>query len=154
MSWLRQLTPAVTLKTRLALCGVLWVLAGLMLCVRGGVALLASGRLWLVVLAFFLGLLKGRLLARTAKKNIERLRLQPGKRCAGSVYSWGAWLFVAMMVGFGMFLRTLHVELSLYGTILLTVGLALFWGSLPCFAAFRNYTDVKKISGKRQGLQP
>jgi len=152
MSWLRQLTPAVTLRTRLALCGVLWGMAGVMLCVRGSAALLAGGRLWLVVPAFFLGLLKGRLLARTAKKNIERLLSQPGKRCVGGVYSWGSWLFVAMMVGFGMFLPILHVDLSLYGTILLTVGLALFWGSLPCFAAFRNYTDVKKISGKRQGL--
>lgn len=152
MSWLRQLTPTVTLRTRLALGGALWVMIGIMLCVRGGAALLASGRLWLVVPAFLLGLLKGRLLARTAEKNIERLLSQPGRRCIGGVYSWSAWLFVAIMAGFGVFLRTLHVEPSLYGTILLTVGLALLRGSLPCFAACRNHTAAGKTSGKRPGV--
>ena len=136
MSFFRRFTPTVSLPTRLVVGGVIWAMAGGMLCIRAGIVLVDGGRGWMLIPAFVLGLIKGRVLARIAGKNIVRLFSQPDMRCVGSVYTWKSWAFVVLMAALGMLLRRLHIAPAIYGTLIFAVGVALLYGSWPCFVAF------------------
>jgi len=112
------------------LAAMLWSGIGLMLLVRGVLAVSGSGReIWLA-LAVLLGSIKSRLvLDKAVLKNMDRLRALDGARCIGGVYSVKTWLLVAAMIALGRGLRASPLPVWLVGLVYVTVGWGLFWSS-------------------------
>lgn len=125
-----RFVPAARVKTRILVAALLWSGIGLMLLVRGVLALAGSGREWWLAAALLLGGLKSRLvLDRVVRRNMLRLRALDGARCIGGVYSVRTWLLVAAMIGLGRALRLSPLPVWWVGLIYATVGWGLFWSS-------------------------
>jgi hypothetical protein len=125
-----RFVPAAQIRTRIFVAALLWSGIGLMLLVRGVLAVSGSGREWWLAAALVLGGLKSRLiLDRVVRRNMERLRALDGARCIGGVYSVKTWLLVAAMIVLGRGLRMSPLPLWITGLIYATVGSGLFWSS-------------------------
>lgn len=150
-----RFVPAARVKTRVMLAALLWSGIGLMLLVRGVLAVSGSGReIWLA-LAVLLGSIKSRLvLDRAVLKNMERLRALDGARCIGGVYSVKTWLLVAAMIALGRGLRASPLPVWLVGLVYVTVGWGLFWSSRQGWRYWRGLDRGQSIdvdSGGERG---
>lgn len=134
-----RLKPDVSLKTRLFLAALLWSCIGLMLLWRGGSAVFAMDREWLLPVALVLGSFKSwAILDRVALKNIDRILAKGEFSCLGGIYSWKTWLLVAVMIVLGRLLRASSLQAWLVGLIYVTVGWSLLWSSRKAWFRLRE----------------
>ncbi|MFH7320168.1 hypothetical protein ACHHRT_06065 [Desulfurivibrio sp. D14AmB] len=121
--------PGVSVSTHLLVAALLWSFIGIYLLVRG-VLLYGAGLWWPPLLALLAGALKGHyLLARSAGKNILRLRAMKDNSCLGAVYSLKMWLLVLLMMLAGRVLRVVGIPEQWVALVYLAVGFALFLSS-------------------------
>ena len=141
---LTRLVPAVQVKTRIFVAALLWSGIGVMLMVRGVLAVSGSGReVWLAA-AIVLGGIKSRLvLDRLVRRNMVRLSELDGARCLGGVYSAKTWLMVAGMIILGRTLRMSPVPIWIVDLIYMTVGWGLFWSSRVGWGAWWRFGREK-----------
>jgi hypothetical protein len=135
-----RLVPAAQVRTRIFVAALLWSGIGLMLLVRGVLAVAGSGREWWLTGALILGGIKSRLvLDRVVGRNMARLRGLDGARCLGGVYSARTWLLVAAMIALGRGLRLSPLPVWITGLLYATVGWGLFWSSRVGWAAWLGF---------------
>ncbi|HET97885.1 MAG TPA: hypothetical protein ENN98_04195 [Desulfurivibrio alkaliphilus] len=121
--------PGVSISTHLLVAALLWSFIGIYLLVRG-VLLYGDGLWWPPLLALLIGILKGHyLLARSARRNIERLLSMKDNSCLGAVYSLKMWLLVLLMMLGGRALRVVGTPEQWVALVYLAVGFALFLSS-------------------------
>ena len=134
-----RFVPAAQVQTRIFIAALLWSGIGVMLLVRGILAVFGSGFEWWLVASVLLGGLKSRLvLDRVVRRNMARLRALDGARCIGGVYSAKTWLLVAAMIALGRGLRLSPVPVWITGLIYATVGSGLFWSSRVGWSTWRQ----------------
>jgi len=122
--------PTASIRTRIMLAALLWSGIGLLLMVRGYLAVDGSGKEWFLIAALIVGSLKSLLLLdRMAVKNMGRIRDRGSDVCLGSIYSPKTWLLVAGMVLVGRLLRASTIEGWLVGLLYVAVGWALLFSS-------------------------
>jgi hypothetical protein len=138
-----RLKPDVSVKTRVFLAALLWSCIGLMLLWRGGAAMVAMDREWLVPIALLLGTVKSwAVLDRVAVKNINRIFAKGEFSCLGGIYSWKTWLLVVVMIVLGRLLRASSLQAWLVGLIYVTVGWSLLWSSRKAWFRLRGIFGV------------
>jgi hypothetical protein len=121
----------------------LWLIGGLVLCIRGTQFLTDSAAMsnvplfaGLVVAALVIGFGKGKfVLSKTSTKNIERIDQFTESKKPIQVYSTRSWIIIALMVGISIALNVFHVENIVRGPINLGIGFALIISSLAYLKA-------------------
>ncbi len=147
----------------ISLSGVLWMLIGVFLLLKGFSLLLhpssdqapsllpyltslttqpEQGSLLLVSIGLIIGFIKGRLvLAKTATRIIRKIESLPNPCSLASVYGPSYLILLASMMGLGMLLNKLPVPYDLRGVIDIAVGSALTNGSA---FYFRHFAEAKR----------
>ena len=121
--------PAASARLHLLLAALMWTVVGALLLYFGSRWVLA-GRipyawLWLAVVAGG-GVLKARfVLEPAAGRTIERIRTRGDGRCIGGFLSVRSWIFVALMVVAGRFLRGGLAPRIVVGLVYTGVGVGL-----------------------------
>jgi len=127
MSW-RALNPSVPRPWLIALAGLLWCAVGVMLWLhavawlrdlRGEMALPVTLGVGLGVIAHLA------LFARTARRNLARLRSYPPRACLFAFQAWRGYLMIALMIALGLLLRHLPVPRHSLAVAYSAIGTAL-----------------------------
>lgn len=121
----------------------LWLIGGLVLCIRGTQFLTDSAAMsniplfaGLVIAALVIGFGKGKfVLSKTSTKNIERIDQFTEPKKPIQVYSTRSWIIIALMVGISIALNVFKVENIVRGPINLGIGFALIISSLAYLKA-------------------
>ena len=137
-----RFTPRAGERVQLFSAAAMWAIGAAILLVRGIGFLHDSWFLALLALAVVLGTVKSHLLLdRVARKAVARIHGR-GRACYFGFFSWKSWLFVAVMMGGGIFLRRSGLPRDFLAVVYLGVGTALviadriFWQAF--FAASRG----------------
>ncbi len=117
---------------------LLWVTGGLLLTIRGVARIVESasshqlGTLSLFLLcAVIIGILKGKyVLAKTARRNLARLRGMSAPQRPLQVYGARSWTIIALTASLSLMLTWLGTPLLWRGSIQLAVGLSLLISSI------------------------
>lgn len=134
---LARFKPGASVATHLLVAAMLWSGIGIYLIIRG-LLLFGAGTPWLLAAALALGAVKAHwLLARAARRNIERILAMADGACLGGVYSWRMWGLVIVMMLVGRGLRMAGLAGQWVGLAYLAVGLALFLASRLFWQAWR-----------------
>lgn len=129
--------PGVSTGTHLLVAALLWSFIGIYLLLRGTL-LYNAELLWPALLALLIGALKAHyLLARSARKNINRILAMQDNSCLGAVYSLKMWGLVLLMMLAGRALRVVGFPEQWVALVYLTVGFALFLASRLFWRAWR-----------------
>lgn len=123
----------------IAFSGFVWFVMGFFLLMQGfrfltQMALRIEMAVFLIALGLLVGFLKGRyVLSKSARRVIQRIiHLSPPIHWK-NVYAPSYWLLIGAMMGLGMILK--WVPLEVRGTIDVAIGFALLNGSLLYFRA-------------------
>lgn len=120
----------------------MWTSVGLALMVAGGHWILDSHSplavpIWIAAAAA--GLVKARLLlAKSARRIVERIKIRGDGRCLGGFLSWKSWVLVLLMIGLGRLLRASPLPLLARGGIYFAIGAALAAASRPIWQSWRR----------------
>jgi hypothetical protein len=125
---------------------LLWLVAGTMLLTRAFIFLPPLEtwgqvpNLFLYVgIAVVLGLGKGfSVLAKSAKRNLERLQSYTSPQRAVQLYDRKSWILIAVMMGFGVVLQLLGFDGLIRGLLLLTMGTGLTVGSFSYYKGLKH----------------
>jgi len=146
-TWYDAITPRAGVMTQLVSAAALWLVATGILVVRGVLFIERPGAplsVWIVpiaAVALTLGLIKARLiLLPYAGRSVARIECR-GRACYFGFFAPRSWLFVATMMGGGMWLRSTALVDHWWGrvglaTLYLAVGTALgladrvFWAAV------------------------
>lgn len=135
-----NLKPAVSRHLLYVLAGLLWTVAGVILCYRSLV--------WLASLSFAseLGLEVLSALAATAfhavlfstivRKNIERIGRLPDQVCVFAFAPWRGYGMIALMMLLGIGLRSSDIPKIYLAVPFSTMGMTLLLGSIAFFRTF------------------
>ena len=141
-AWYERYKPAAGRRAQFLAAALLWTVVGLALAAYGGGRTLRrSGdlRIWLFPCAVLLGVAKGRwVLARSAQRNLARIRERGDGRCLFGFLSLRGWAFVLCMMALGRALRHSTFTAPAVGPIYLAVGVALVAGSAEIWRARRQ----------------
>jgi len=149
MSWKEKYKPAIPKRYLFFLAGALWLLVGTVLSSVGCYWIVNNTVkhhiiVYLVPVAFTVGIIKGKfVLYKTASRSSDRIYAHPEKACFGSVFSWGTWMIIALMVFIGQMLRKFIVPLDYrdyLGLVYILIGLALATSSLVYWKNFFQYS--------------
>lgn len=121
----------------------IWLIGGLVLCVRGTFFLTESSAInnialmaGLAALALAIGFAKGKfVLSKTSAKNIERIEQFTEPKKPIQVYSVRSWIMITLMVGISVALTVFNVDNIVRGPINLGIGMALIISSLAYLKA-------------------
>lgn len=124
-SLLDQLTPRVSLRTRLLTAACLWSLMGVWLGLKG--LLLGQAVSWLLLFfSLVLGLLKSYfVLDKVARQIIAHGQRKKGRVCLGGLFPLQNWLLIAAMIALGRILTILSVPISVKSVLYIVVGAGL-----------------------------
>lgn len=130
---------------------VLWLLGGLILCMRGITFLTSmspeitlTSLIITILVSFFVGYGKGKfVLSKTSQKNIDRLNTITTPQRLLAVYSLRSWIMIALMVGIAVSLNLFNVSGMWRGGVNLAVGIALIISSLAYIPALKTSTNSK-----------
>jgi hypothetical protein len=141
-NWIQAYKPAASRRTHLLLASLLWSAVGTLLLVFGvwwvvhGHSRYAPG---LVVVAVGIGVVKARfVLARTARRMIDRILARGDGRCIGGFLSIRTWLVVVVMASAGRWLRSGPIPHLIVGFIYAAVGTALLLASRHLWRAWHR----------------
>ncbi len=147
---LESFMPRASARVQLALAGGMWVVAALLLGIRGAMWI-AAEPLWIApgVFALLLGVLKARfLLDPVARRATERIMARGRDRCAGGLFSWQSWLLVFAMIATGHTLRLTAAPRPLLGVLYIVVACSLvfasriYWNGVVRTGPFRSEKDL------------
>jgi uncharacterized membrane protein len=125
-------------KQHLALAALVWMTGGLILTIRGTIWVLHDERVHeFAILALVLGAVVGGLkgqfvLAKTARRSIQRILLLPARTKFWQVFSPPTYLLIIFMVGLGVLARWIGRHYNAFGfvgIVYVAVGIALLIGS-------------------------
>lgn len=130
---LNSLKPAVTKSWLIALAGLMWTGAGMMLCrlaynwlaiINMGISI-TSGVLGVVMAlgAYHFGF------SKIAQKNIERLSHLTEKTCIFAFQTWKGYLIIMVMITLGVFIRNTPISKTYLAILYTTIGGALLLAS-------------------------
>jgi hypothetical protein len=132
LNWLEARKPAASVRVHVLLASLMWTIVGLFLFVRGtgNMMSLTGVNPWWLVVAAFIGVLKGRLIFdKTAERVISRILSREGDRCLGGFLSLKSWGMILFMVFLGMSLRVSPLPGVLVWGVYVAVGAGLFFSS-------------------------
>ncbi|HUI63757.1 MAG TPA: hypothetical protein VL126_02865 [Bacteroidota bacterium] len=140
-------TPAVPRHILLALAGLMWTIAGVILCIRAAIWLhdlpvvmaLATG------IAGILGASAAYLFwfSRLVRKNIDRISLLPERACVFAFTPWRGYLMIGLMMSAGIALRSGPVPTVYLALPYTAMGAVLLTGSVGFYREFaRVWRDV------------
>ena len=130
---LKSLKPGVTKSWLIALAGLMWTGAGLMLC--------RVAYHWLAIINIGIGITFGVLgvvmalgayhfgFSKIARKNIERLNHLTEKTCVFAFQTWKGYLIIMVMITIGFFIRSTPISKTYLAVLYTTIGGALLLAS-------------------------
>ncbi len=131
--WLEARKPIASVRVHVLLASLMWTIVGLFLFVRGAgnmMGLPGAVNPWWLIVATFIGVLKGRLIFdKTAIRVISRILSREEDRCLGGFLSFKSWGMILFMVFLGMSLRVSHLPGVLVWGVYVAVGTGLFFSS-------------------------
>jgi len=131
--WLEAHKPAACVRVHVLLASFMWTIVGLFLFVRGAsnmMSLTGTVNPWWLVVAAFIGVLKGRLIFdKTAVRVISRIESREENKCLGGFLSLKSWGMIVLMIFLGMSLRVSPLPGVLVWGIYVAVGAGLFFSS-------------------------
>jgi hypothetical protein len=143
---LDDLKPAAPARAHLLLAGLLWTVVGAMLLFFGARWAVAANVPYMpaiLLLAVVAGVLKAEyVLARTARRAIDRILARGDGRCIGGFLSARTWLFVLMMMGLGYALRHGLARRAVVGVIYVAIGTALLLAARRFWVAWHRYSPT------------
>jgi len=137
MITLKRLKPGVSKNWLMGLAGLMWSVAGLMLC-RLAYRWLAVIDLKKLVPLELLGIALALMahqfcFSRIAHKNIARLSRLTEKTCVFAFQRWKSYLLVGVMITVGIVVRHLPIPNTYLAILYTTIGGALFLASLQYY---------------------
>jgi hypothetical protein len=133
LSWLEARKPVAPVRVHVFLVTLMWTIVGLFLFIRGTrnmMSLPGPVNPWWLVVAVFIGVLKGRLIFdKTAERVISRILSRKADRCLGGFLSLKSWGMILFMVFLGMSLRVSPLPGILVWGVYVAVGAGLFFSS-------------------------
>ena len=133
ISWLEARKPVAAVRVHILLATLMWTIVGLFLFVRGACNMMSLPEAvhpWWLIVATFIGVLKGRLIFdKTAIRVISRILSREGDRCLGGFLSLKSWGMILFMVFLGMSLRVSPLPGILVWGVYVAVGAGLFFSS-------------------------
>lgn len=122
--------PGVNRSVHLCIAPLLWTCIGILLMVRGWNWIGSGAARFLVLPAMLAGTLKSvYVLDKTADRSIDRIKQFSDVTCIGAVYSWKTWVLVALMMTFGITMRSLTDPGMIIGSLYVAIGWALLFSS-------------------------
>jgi hypothetical protein len=149
---LKSLKPAVTKSWLIALAGLMWTGAGVMLC--------RLAYHWLVIIHMGIGITLGVLgvviafgayhfgFSKIAKKNIERLSRLTEKTCIFAFQTWKGYLIITVMITIGVFIRSTPISKTYMAVLYTTIGGALLLASSLYYKLLWQMLIQKKSHSK------
>jgi len=138
---------SVDRAVHLFLAPFIWTVVGLVLMVRGWGWIGQGPVRFFALLAILVGTMKSLfILDKTAGRTIERIMSFSGPTCLFAVYSWKTWLLVALMMTFGITMRTLTVPGTGIGTLYMAIGWALLFSSRRGWSAWWHSRQHAQVS--------
>ena len=141
---LDDLKPAASARVHLFLAALLWTAVGAMLLLFGARWSLAADFPYMpavLALAVVAGAFKSEyVLARAARRAIERIHTRGDGRCIGGFLSARTWLFVLIMMGLGYALRHGLAPRAVVGVIYVAIGTSLLLAARRFWAAWRLHS--------------
>jgi len=139
-SLISKLNPAIPRHFLFAIAGVLWTIAGVLLCVRGELWLevfplgtefaLETVSLGLAVAGYFF------FFFRVVKKNIDRISGLPERACLFAFTAWHGYIMIALMMTIGIVLRNTMIPKYYLSVPYTAMGCILLIGSLRFYRRF------------------
>ncbi|MDP2885556.1 MAG: hypothetical protein Q8P51_11105 [Ignavibacteria bacterium] len=139
-SLISKLNLAVPRHYLFAISGVLWTIAGVLLCVRGEVWLevfpretefaLETISIGLAVAGYFF------LFAKAVRKNIDRIEQLPERACLFAFTAWYGYIMIALMIMIGVTLRNSALPMYYLSIPYTAMGGTLLIGSLRFYRQF------------------
>lgn len=140
VSLISKLNPAVPRYYLFAIAGVLWTVAGLLLCVRGEVWLevfplgvefaMETISLGFAVAGYVL------LFAKVVQRNIDRIEQLPERACLFAFTAWYGYIMIALMIIIGFTLRNSSIPMYYLSIPYTAMGGTLLIGSLSYYRRF------------------
>jgi hypothetical protein len=139
-SLISKLNPAVPRHYLFAIAGVLWMIAGVLLCVRGEVWLevfplgtefaMETISLGFAVVGYFF------LFVKVVQKNIDRIERLPERSCLFAFTAWYGYIMIALMIMIGFTLRNSALPMYYLSIPYTAMGGTLLIGSLKYYSRF------------------
>ena len=139
-SLISKLNPAVPRRYLFAVAGLLWTVAGVVLCVRGELWLevfptgteiaMETISIGLAVVGYFL------LFAEVVQKNIDRIEQLPERACLFAFTAWHGYIMIAFMILIGFTLRNSSIPMYYLSIPYTAMGGTLLIGSLRFYRRF------------------
>jgi len=134
-------------SVHLCLAPLIWTAVGTVLMVRGWIWIGPGLARFFVILALLVGTLKALfVLDKTAERTIQRIMAFSERTCIFAVYSWKTWLLVALMMTFGITMRTLTDPGVGIGSLYIAIGWALLFASRRGWLAWWHLIHHDDIS--------
>lgn len=135
-----KLNPAVPRHYLFAVAGVLWTIAGALLCVRGEIWLevfpigtefaLEALSIALAIAGYFFFFVK------VVQKNIDRISRLPDRACFFAFTAWHGYIMIAVMMMIGISLRNASIPKYFLSIPYIAMGGILLIGSLRFYRRF------------------
>jgi hypothetical protein len=135
-----RLNPAIPRHYLFAVAGVLWTVAGMLLCVRGEIWLeafplgtefaLEAISIALAVAGYFFFFMK------VVQKNIDRISRLPDRACFFAFTAWHGYIMIALMMTIGITLRNASIPKYYLSIPYTAMGGILLIGSLKFYRRF------------------
>jgi hypothetical protein len=145
---IRRFNPAVPRHFLYAIAGLLWTLAGGLLCVRGAmwlggfpfsvIASIEAGSLVIAAAGYIF------LFAGIVRKNITRIGKLPDRACVFAFTAWRGYLMIGIMMTVGISLRNSSIPLYYLSPPYSAMGGILLAGSVVFYAEFLSAARAKK----------
>ena len=142
---LSRLNPAVPRRYLYFLAGVLWTVAGALLCVRAVIWLDAFSfrvEVTLESISFALSVVAYLFVfARLVKKNLDRIATLPERVCLFAFTPWRGYIMIALMISIGMTLRNTSIPKYYLAVPYTAMGGTLLLGSYRFYHHFRLMSE-------------
>ncbi|MCX6132723.1 MAG: hypothetical protein NTU47_02820 [Ignavibacteriales bacterium] len=139
-SLITKLNPAVPRHYLFAIAGVLWTIAGVVLCVRGEIWLealplgtefaLESIGIGLAIAGYLFVFMK------VVQKNLDRINKLPERACLFAFTAWHGYMMIALMMTIGIMLRDAAIPKYYLSIPYTAMGGILLIGSLRFYRRF------------------
>jgi acyl-CoA synthetase (AMP-forming)/AMP-acid ligase II len=137
---LTRLKPAVPKHWLIAIAGLVWLAAGVMLCHMAWRWLTPLPHLHifgLVLAGLALALVCHRfMLNRIARRNMGRICTYAERGCVFAFQAWRSYLMILVMISIGSFLRHTMIPREILALLYTAMGSALIFSSLAYFSLF------------------
>jgi hypothetical protein len=135
-----RLKPAVPRHYIYALAGMLWTVAGALLCIRAFIWLevfpfatkfaLESVSVVLAIATYFL------MFSSLVEKNVNRIRKLPDRACMFAFTAWRGYFMIALMMAIGITLRSTSIQKYYLSIPYSAMGGTLLIGSIGFYRQF------------------